>query len=156
MEAMFFKIYHYSMITTNRYDVIQNGRKSITLPRDILSFNYGTKYETVITQITEFMGQTWGPLGSCLPRWAPCWHHEPCYQGRNNPLMSIYSPRPGSAYISSRYNHVCTVIYLIYLETLNSAFAKITIGYSVTWFISIFIWFSVQSDYVCSICPCKL
>ena len=23
------------------------------------------------------MGPTWGPV----PRWAPCWPHEPCYQG---------------------------------------------------------------------------
>ena len=24
------------------------------------------------------MGPTGGPVG---PRWAPCWPHEPCYQG---------------------------------------------------------------------------
>ena len=29
-------------------------------------------------QIAKFMGPTWGPLGSS---WAPCWPHEPCYQG---------------------------------------------------------------------------
>ena len=33
------------------------------------------------SQITRFMGPTWGPPGSCRPRWAPCWPHEPCYQG---------------------------------------------------------------------------
>ena len=27
------------------------------------------------------MGPTWGPPGSCRPRWAPYWPHEPCYQG---------------------------------------------------------------------------
>ena len=27
------------------------------------------------------MGPTWGPLGPVGPRWAPCWPHEPCYQG---------------------------------------------------------------------------
>ena len=36
----------------------------------------------VTTQIAKFMGSTWGPPGSCRPRWAPCWPHEPCYQGR--------------------------------------------------------------------------
>ena len=30
------------------------------------------------TQIAKFVGPTWGPPG---PRWAPCWPHEPCYQG---------------------------------------------------------------------------
>ena len=33
------------------------------------------------TQIAKFMGPTWGPPGACRPRWAPCWPHEPCYQG---------------------------------------------------------------------------
>ena len=27
-----------------------------------------------VSQITRFMGPTWVP-------WAPCWPHEPCYQG---------------------------------------------------------------------------
>ena len=27
------------------------------------------------------MGPTWGPPGSCRPQMAPCWPHEPCYQG---------------------------------------------------------------------------
>ena len=35
--------------------------------------NYGEH-----TQIAKFMGPTWGPTGSW---WAPCWSHEPCYQG---------------------------------------------------------------------------
>ena len=33
------------------------------------------------SQIAKFMGPIWGPPGSCRPRWAPCWPHEPCYQG---------------------------------------------------------------------------
>ena len=31
-----------------------------------------------ISQTAKFMGPTWGPVG---PRWAPCWPHEPCYEG---------------------------------------------------------------------------
>ena len=35
--------------------------------------------------IARFMGLTWGQHGAHLgpvgPRWAPCWPHEPCYQG---------------------------------------------------------------------------
>ena len=31
------------------------------------------------------MGPTWDPPGSCRPRWAPCWPHEPCYQGTFTP-----------------------------------------------------------------------
>ena len=35
----------------------------------------------VRTQIARFMGPTCGHLGPVGPRWAPCWPHEPCYQG---------------------------------------------------------------------------
>ena len=34
-----------------------------------------------IPQIAKFMGPTWDPPGPVGPRWAPCWLHEPCYQG---------------------------------------------------------------------------
>ena len=27
------------------------------------------------------MGPTWGTPGPCRPQMAPCWPHEPCYQG---------------------------------------------------------------------------
>ena len=33
------------------------------------------------TQITRFMGPTWGPSGARRPQMGPCWPHEPCYQG---------------------------------------------------------------------------
>ena len=32
-------------------------------------------------QIARLMGPTWDPPGSCRPPMAPCWPHEPCYQG---------------------------------------------------------------------------
>ena len=32
-------------------------------------------------QRAKFMRPTWGPPGSCDPRGAPCWPHEPCYPG---------------------------------------------------------------------------
>ena len=35
----------------------------------------------VMAQIANFMGPTWAHLGPVGPRWAPCWPHEPCYQG---------------------------------------------------------------------------
>ena len=42
-------------------------------------------------QIARFMGPTWGPLGPAGPRWAPCWSHEPCYQGEcSNTYDMIY------------------------------------------------------------------
>ena len=31
--------------------------------------------------IAKFMGPSWGPPGSCRPRWAPCRPHDTCYQG---------------------------------------------------------------------------
>ena len=33
------------------------------------------------SQIARFMGQHGAHLGPAGPRWAPCWPHEPCYQG---------------------------------------------------------------------------
>ena len=41
-----------------------------------------TKKTSKQPQIAKFVGPTWGPPGSCRPRWAPCWPHKPCYQGR--------------------------------------------------------------------------
>ena len=35
----------------------------------------------VTTQIATFMGQHGAHLGPVGPIWAPCWPHEPCYQG---------------------------------------------------------------------------
>ena len=38
---------------------------------------------TQAVQMTWFLGPTWGQPGSCpvSPMWAPCWPHQPCYQG---------------------------------------------------------------------------
>ena len=36
---------------------------------------------SIYSQIAKFMRATWDPPGSCRPRWAPRWPHEPCYQG---------------------------------------------------------------------------
>ena len=35
----------------------------------------------VSPQIAKFMGQHGTHLGPVGPRWAPCWPHEPCYEG---------------------------------------------------------------------------
>ena len=55
------------------------------------------------TQITKFMGPTWGPPGSCRPQMGPCWPHEPCYQGRpvqnDRRLPDAFSPNPLSSKI---------------------------------------------------------
>ena len=37
------------------------------------------------TQIVRFMGLHGAHLGTTEPRWAPCWPHEPCYQGAHIP-----------------------------------------------------------------------
>ena len=68
------------------------GQKSLYITH-LLVMNICTKYGkhpvkekfwadmVLFTQIAKFMGPTWVPPGSCCPRWAPCWPHEPCYQG---------------------------------------------------------------------------
>ena len=48
-----------------------------------------TPAQTNATQITKFMGPTWGPPGSCRPQMGPCWPHEPCYLGKHNKPIPI-------------------------------------------------------------------
>ena len=47
------------------------------------------------TQIARFAGQHGAHLGPIGPRWAPCWLHEPCYEG-------IYCTR---AYLMTSFWH---------------------------------------------------
>ena len=53
----------------------------LVLPNSTSSRWLSMNSETSPTQITKFMGPTWAHLGPVGPRWAPCWTHEPCYQG---------------------------------------------------------------------------
>ena len=46
-------------------------------------------YSNISSQTTKFMGPTWAHLGPVGPWWAPCWPHEPCYQG----LQSVLNKR---------------------------------------------------------------
>ena len=43
----------------------------------------------VLSRIAKFMGPTWVSPGSRRPRWAPCWPHESCYQGRGEALCTV-------------------------------------------------------------------
>ena len=40
--------------------------------------------DTKTTQKQGSYGQHGAHLGPVVPRWAPCWRHEPCYQGSND------------------------------------------------------------------------
>ena len=40
-----------------------------------------TNHPLLSTQIAISWGQHWAHLDPVGPRWAPCWPHEPCYQG---------------------------------------------------------------------------
>ena len=42
------------------------------------------------TQIARFMWPTWGTPGSCRTQMAPCWPHEPCYQGRSREISQHF------------------------------------------------------------------
>ena len=70
-------------------------------------------------QIAKLIWPTWGPPGPVGPRWAPCWPHEPCYQGVH-PLSLLSSPKwqiqrwlyvfiPVHTLPLSRYNKITTV-----------------------------------------------
>ena len=55
-------------------------RLAITVSADVVN-RYSSKLDLIPSQIARFMGPTWGSPGSCG---APCWPHEPCYQGLAN------------------------------------------------------------------------
>ena len=52
-------------------------------------------------QITKFMGPTWGPPGSWRPQMAPCWPHEPCYQG-HGPFPYLLQTQPTPTHVTFR------------------------------------------------------
>ena len=56
---------------------LPNIQKHIDQPQDSLFF----------TQITKFMGPTWGPPGSCRPQMDPMLAHEPFYQGMSEHML---------------------------------------------------------------------
>ena len=61
-------------------------------------------------------GQHGAHLGPVGPRWAPCWHHEPCYQGDS---VACDNPREGSSGMHTR-NNGC-----YWLSTLHADVARI-------------------------------
>ena len=75
---------------TGAPDASQFSHKSMQVrsPQIYIWINqpYSWQHQSFAAQIAKFMGPTWGPprgahLGPVGPRWAPCWPHEPCYQG---------------------------------------------------------------------------
>ena len=74
----------------------------MTLIFDLASVSKGTgvtpsSWYSIGSQIAKFMGPTWSSswgqhgsnLGPVGPRWAPCWPHEPCYQGSDAMLGTL-------------------------------------------------------------------
>ena len=72
------KIHHFSMEKTTTHNVVC-----------FVVLNTVPFSPTI--QIIKFMGPAWGHLGPVGPRWAPCWPHEPCYQGRCPSICSAVS-----------------------------------------------------------------
>ena len=78
------------------------------------------KQQPNYTLIARFMGPTWGPPGSCRPRWVPCRSHEPCYLGsfqlihdQDMYMISLQNDEyrlymQGKTVRNSTYNHACT------------------------------------------------
>ena len=60
-----------------------------------------------ITQITWFMGPTWGLPGAEGPRWAPCWPHEPCYLGTS--LASWQSYKASEATLKNMGKYITLI-----------------------------------------------
>ena len=71
------------------------------------------------TQIPRFTWPIWGPPGAHLgpvgPRWAPCWSHEPCYQGR----FQNYAPSHEAIFPASRFTDRFAEIYPHVSSTQN-------------------------------------
>ena len=52
------------------------------------------------SHIAMFMRPTWAHLCPVGPRWAPCWPHEPCYQGYGPSSPRIYWAHHQKCYIT--------------------------------------------------------
>ena len=48
-----------------------------------------SRYENELPWLQGSWGQHGAHLGPIGPRWAPCWHHEPCYLGSHQQWMVI-------------------------------------------------------------------
>ena len=71
-------------------------------------------YSYEATQIAKFMGPTWGPSGSCRPQMAPCWPHEPCYQGSiPGHWLNLCNWSDSIFKITPILSHICTVLFVV-------------------------------------------
>ena len=59
-------------------------------------------------------GQHGAHLGPVGPRWAPCWPHEPCYQGSNYVMVSESAQLLSKYHISSGVVWVCWGCFAIF------------------------------------------
>ena len=60
-------------------------------------------YDRMDTHIAKFMGPTWDPPGSSRPQMAPCWPHEPCYQGNHPTIAKV----EGAGVLDGKF---CTIL----------------------------------------------
>ena len=90
----------------------------LVLPNSTSSRWLSMNSETSPTQIAKFMGPTWAHLGPVGPRWAPCWPHEPCYQGMPLGVTLLLS------YYELAYNIACMLQshhrILLYMQCILS------------------------------------
>ena len=73
-------IFAQKCITNTLYFIHHDGAKY----RDETNLTLDTHWNLIVTCIPRSqssLGQHGAHLGPVGPRWAPCWPHEPCYQG---------------------------------------------------------------------------
>ena len=82
-------IYRLISVTAMRKNTITPALlKLLHLSRNDLPTNHLIDL-AMATQITKFMGPTWGPSGSCRPQMGPMLAQEPCYQGKYPTYFSL-------------------------------------------------------------------
>ena len=74
------------------------------------------------SQIARFTWPTWAHLGPVGPKWAPCWPHEPCYQGcACQWIYSIYQP----CWIPFRHIHIHLLVLCSLSRSTSNAKSKV-------------------------------
>ena len=103
--------------TKNAFESLVGKMAAISSrPQYIDSPLHKAKSMRMKSKIARFMGPTWqhgahlGPVG---PRWAPCWSHEPCYQGSSS--MTLFTIDLGIGLLLDLIKHT----FAIYIQICN-------------------------------------
>ena len=72
-------------LSSSRLEILIVVRLNLYIESPARNTQIAYKWQTSIQTSPDSNQRSWGQHGAHLgpvgPRWAPCWPHEPCYQG---------------------------------------------------------------------------